>query len=87
MTSPKVAGELVSGRPSWRVASGFPTLGNSARPARVSARRTQSYARPAASVAIIDLLAIAGVDLRTQRWATRRSRLEQLAAGWSPYPD
>jgi hypothetical protein len=53
MTSPKVAGELVSGRPSWRVASGFPTLGNSARPARVSARRTQSYARPAASVAII----------------------------------
>jgi hypothetical protein len=26
----------------------------------------------------------ADADLRTQRWATRRSRLEQLAADWSP---
>ena len=37
-----------------------------------------------ASYVAFDLLAIAGVDLRTQRWATRRSRLEQLASDWSP---
>lgn len=38
-------------------------------------------AAPASYVAF-DLLAIAGVDLRTQRWTVRRTRLEQLAAGW-----
>jgi ATP-dependent DNA ligase len=37
-----------------------------------------------ASYVAFDLLAYAGVDLRTQRWAIRRSRLEQFAAGWSP---
>ena len=26
-------------------------------------------------------------DLRTQRWAVRRERLEQLSRGWVPYPD
>jgi ATP-dependent DNA ligase len=30
-----------------------------------------------------DLLALAGVDLRTQRWANRRRRLESLTA-WAP---
>jgi hypothetical protein len=29
-----------------------------------------------------DLLAIGGIDLRTQRWTVRRGRLEQLAARW-----
>jgi ATP-dependent DNA ligase len=41
---------------------------------------------PAAYVAF-DLLAIGGVDLRTQRWSVRRTRLEQLAAGWAAYPN
>ncbi|WP_405065021.1 hypothetical protein OG558_23995 [Kribbella sp. NBC_01510] len=36
-----------------------------------------------ASYAAFDVLAVGGVDLRTQRWSVRRSRLEQLAAGWS----
>jgi hypothetical protein len=36
---------------------------------------------PAAYIAI-DLLAIGGVDLRTQRWTVRRGRLEDLATGW-----
>jgi ATP-dependent DNA ligase len=40
-------------------------------------------ATPASSVAF-DLLAYGGVDLRTQRWTTRRARLEQLAAAWWP---
>jgi ATP-dependent DNA ligase len=35
--------------------------------------------RPASYVAF-DLLAVGGVDLRTQRWTTRRNRLEQLAS-------
>lgn len=37
-----------------------------------------------ASYAAFDLLAIGGVDLRTQRWTVRRGRLEQLAARWVP---
>jgi ATP-dependent DNA ligase len=51
------------------------------------ARARQLIAAIPASYVAFDLLAYGGVDLRTQRWATRRSRLEQLAAGWSPYPD
>jgi ATP-dependent DNA ligase len=35
-----------------------------------------------ASYVAFDLLAIGGVDLRTQRWTVRRGRLEKLAAGW-----
>jgi ATP-dependent DNA ligase len=38
---------------------------------------------PAAFVAF-DILAIGGVDLRTQRWTVRRGRLEQLADRWTP---
>jgi hypothetical protein len=37
-----------------------------------------------ASYVVFDLLAIGGVDLRTQRWAVRRRRLEQLSAAWAP---
>jgi ATP-dependent DNA ligase len=37
-----------------------------------------------AAYAAFDLLAIGGIDLRTQRWTARRQRLEQLAAGWAP---
>jgi len=48
-----------------------------------AAARELATAAPASFVAF-DLLAIAGVDLRTQRWATRRARLEQLAANWTP---
>jgi ATP-dependent DNA ligase len=36
-----------------------------------------------ASYVAFDLLAIGGVDLRTQRWSTRRQRLEGIAA-WAP---
>jgi ATP-dependent DNA ligase len=39
-------------------------------------------AAPASYVAF-DLLALAGVDLRTQRWSNRRRRLESIAA-WPP---
>jgi hypothetical protein len=35
-----------------------------------------------ASFVAFDLLAIGGVDLRTQRWTTRRARLEKLAERW-----
>jgi ATP-dependent DNA ligase len=35
-----------------------------------------------ASYVAFDLLAIGGVDLRTQRWTVRRRRLEQLSAAW-----
>jgi ATP-dependent DNA ligase len=48
------------------------------------ARARQLIAAIPASYVAFDLLAYGGVDLRTQRWATRRSRLEQLASGWSP---
>jgi ATP-dependent DNA ligase len=37
-----------------------------------------------AAYAAFDLLAIGGVDLRTQRWTVRRQRLEQLARSWVP---
>jgi ATP-dependent DNA ligase len=37
-----------------------------------------------ASYAAFDLLAVAGVDLRTQRWTVRRQRLEHLASSWTP---
>lgn len=36
-----------------------------------------------ASYVAFDLLAIGGVDRRTQRWAVRRRRLEQLSVGWT----
>jgi ATP-dependent DNA ligase len=41
--------------------------------------------RPASYVAF-DLLAVGGVDLRTQRWSARRRRLESLA-DWEAYPN
>jgi len=37
-----------------------------------------------ASYAAFDLLAVGGIDMRTQRWTIRRQRLEQLAKGWVP---
>ncbi|HEY3561770.1 MAG TPA: ATP-dependent DNA ligase [Kribbella sp.] len=40
-------------------------------------------ATPASYVAF-DLLTIGGVDLRTQRWTVRRTRLEALAKPWVP---
>jgi ATP-dependent DNA ligase len=40
-----------------------------------------------ASYVAFDLLAIGGIDLRTQRWTVRRRRLEQLSVGWATYPD
>ena len=36
-----------------------------------------------ASYAVFDVLAVGGVDLRTQRWSVRRTRLEQQAATWA----
>jgi ATP-dependent DNA ligase len=48
-------------------------------PAKARARAAEL---PAAYVAF-DLLAIAGVDLRTQPWTVRRARLEELAKGWT----
>ncbi|MEV8378811.1 hypothetical protein AB0P21_39095 [Kribbella sp. NPDC056861] len=36
-----------------------------------------------ASYVAFDLLAIGGVDLRTQRWTVRRTRLEKLAASFA----
>lgn len=48
---------------------------------RTARARTTEY--PASYVAF-DLLATAGVDLRTQRWTVRRQRLETLAAAWRP---
>jgi ATP-dependent DNA ligase len=43
----------------------------------------QLIASTPASYVAFDLLALAGVDLRTQRWTNRRRRLETLAA-WPP---
>ncbi|MFG1626231.1 ATP-dependent DNA ligase [Kribbella sp. NPDC049227] len=37
-----------------------------------------------AAYAAFDLLANGGVDLRTQRWTVRRTRLEELARRWAP---
>jgi ATP-dependent DNA ligase len=45
--------------------------------------RTLVATVPAAFVAF-DLLAAGGVDLRTQRWTVRRTRLERLAESWAP---
>ncbi|MFC5263810.1 hypothetical protein ACFPJ1_16980 [Kribbella qitaiheensis] len=42
--------------------------------------RTRAAELPAAYVAF-DLLAIAGVELRTQPWILRRARREELAKG------
>ncbi|MEU4607492.1 hypothetical protein AB0F43_31290 [Kribbella sp. NPDC023972] len=52
------------------------------------AKARQLIADYPAAYAAFDLLAIGGVDLRTQCWSVRRTRLEQLAAAnWAPYPD
>jgi hypothetical protein len=48
------------------------------------AKARQLVAVVPASYVAFDLLAIGGIDLRTQRWSVRRGRLEQLAAAWSP---
>ncbi|HEY3514511.1 MAG TPA: hypothetical protein VGL36_35355, partial [Kribbella sp.] len=45
--------------------------------------RPRAAVHPASYVAF-DVLAAAGVDLRTQRWTIRRQRLEQLAKSWRP---
>ena len=45
--------------------------------------RSKASAVPA-SYAAFDLLAVAGVALRTQCWRVRRQRLEQLAGSWLP---
>jgi ATP dependent DNA ligase domain len=47
------------------------------------AKVRQLVASAPASYVAFDLLGLAGVDLRTQRWANRRRRLESLAA-WIP---
>jgi ATP-dependent DNA ligase len=39
-----------------------------------------------ASYVAFDVLATAGVDLRTQRWTVRRGRLEKLASNWASTP-
>ena len=43
----------------------------------------QLVASAPASYVAFDLLALAGVDLRTQGWINRRRRLESLVA-WTP---
>ena len=45
--------------------------------------KARSMVAAPASYMAFDLLAIGGVDLRTQRWTVRRGRLEQLAARWA----
>jgi ATP-dependent DNA ligase len=47
------------------------------------ARARRLVAMVPASFVAFDLLAVGGVDLRSQRWTTRRRRLESLAA-WTP---
>lgn len=39
---------------------------------------------PPALFMAFDLLALGGVDLRTQRWSVRRTRLDGVASAWSP---
>ncbi|WP_168197265.1 ATP-dependent DNA ligase [Kribbella sp. ALI-6-A] len=46
-------------------------------------RRRLAPAQPASFVAF-DVLAIDSVDVRPMRWTARRTRLESLAAGWTP---
>jgi ATP-dependent DNA ligase len=47
------------------------------------AKARRLVAEHPASFMAFDLLATAGVDIRQQRWSTRRSRLESLT-GWVP---
>jgi ATP-dependent DNA ligase len=46
-------------------------------------RRRLAPAQPASFVAF-DVLAVDSVDVRPMRWTARRTRLEALAAGWTP---
>jgi ATP-dependent DNA ligase len=46
------------------------------------AKAREMVASIPASYVAFDLLAYGGFDLRTQRWTTRRARLEQLAERW-----
>jgi hypothetical protein len=48
------------------------------------AKARQLVARLPASYVAFDLLAVGGVDLRTQRWSARRRRLESIAAWEAP---
>ena len=48
------------------------------------AKARNRAAQVPATYAAFDLLALGGVDLRTQRWTARRQRLEQLARSWMP---
>ncbi|WP_406057488.1 hypothetical protein [Kribbella sp. NBC_00889] len=48
------------------------------------AKARAKAAQVPAAYAAFDLLAIGGVDLRTERWTVRRQRLEQLARSWVP---
>jgi ATP-dependent DNA ligase len=48
------------------------------------AKARQLVAQAPASFVVFDLLAVRGVDVRQQRWTTRRQRLESLAAAWTP---
>ncbi len=49
----------------------------------VPTKARQLAAAVPASYVAFDLLALGGVDLRTQRWSNRRRRLESIAA-WTP---
>jgi ATP-dependent DNA ligase len=51
--------------------------------AAATVRRRLAPAQPASFVAF-DILAIDSVDVRPMRWTARRTRLEALAAGWTP---
>jgi ATP-dependent DNA ligase len=75
--APEINGELViflDGRLS------FDELQRRLVTSPAKARRLIS-STPASYVAF-DLLAHGGIDMRTQRWTTRRTRLEQLAERW-----
>jgi ATP-dependent DNA ligase len=74
-----VDGELVALDASGRLS--FVQLQRRLVTSPASARRVAAAA-PASYMAF-DLLAAASVDIRTQRWATRRARLESLAV-WEP---
>ena len=74
-----VDGELVALDASGRLS--FDRLQRCLVTSAASARRVAAAA-PASYMAF-DLLAAAGVDIRTQRWTIRRARLESLAV-WEP---
>ena len=77
----KINGELVILGPDGRLS--FDTLQR--RLVTAPAKARQLVAAHPAAYAAFDLLAIGGVDLRTQLWSVRRTRLEQLAASsWAP---